>query len=188
MVWASASMEIGNNFMNEEHSLTLSASPELAARELRRLRRHGWRSPADHVVVEVARLVLIVVPATLWLAGLIGNSSLLGYLFGYFAMRWFQKYLKPRILLQFGPVEWRHRRPVEAELVFDSFGLRSVTPSQEIRLGWSKVPVSKVGDGMIFRVGPEMSFVVTTKLLPTDWTMSRFEAAITLWRTQEKGH
>ncbi|UWP94015.1 hypothetical protein K3X13_15160 (plasmid) [Aliiroseovarius crassostreae] len=170
--------------MSETHPLRLTADPDLAARELRRLRRGGWRSPVDHVLVEALRSVLILVPAGLWVAGGISTESLLGFLAGYLAVRWFDKYLKPRMLHRLGPVEWRKKRSVEAELEFSASGLRSIAPAQDIRLGWSTVPVTKVGDGMVFRIGPELSIPVTDKILPDDWPMSRFEAAIMDWKTQ----
>lgn len=170
--------------MHEEEALRFKAPPELAASELRRLRRRGLRAPKDHVIVEAMRLGLVVGPAALAFAGLIEARSLVFYYLGYFAMRWFAKYLKPRILNQFGPEEWRNKKPVQTEVIFDSYGFSSIAPLQEIRLAWGTVPVSKVGDGMIFRVGPELSVPVTEALLPDDWSMSRFEAAIAQWRSQ----
>lgn len=166
----------------EDAPLRLTASPELAAAELRRLRFKGLRSPKDHVIVELLRMVLVIVPCGLWLMGYIGTPVVLGYMLGYFGLRWFEKFVKPRALARFGPRQWRSRAPEPAVIMFDSFGLHSLARAQEIRLGWSTVPYSKVGDGIIFRIGPEMSIPVTQSILPEDWTMERFEAAVDRWQ------
>lgn len=156
-----------------------------AARALKRLRRYGLRSPSDHVIVEGARAALVVLPIALAAAGAIRFDHAIAAYCGYFALRWFNAFVKPALLRRFGPRLPASDLASALTMIFDAEGVRSQAGNAEIRLKWRALPPHRVfSDGVILRIAPEQSFVVAAAHLPEGMTMEAFARQVDTWRAE----
>ncbi len=154
-----------------------------AIRALKKMRRFGLGSPKDHLAVEGVRVVLVIVPMALVILGLIRFDHAIAAYCGYFALRWFDRYVKPALLKQFGPLFPANEITSPLTMVFDPNGIRSETTHGLVRANWSALPEPRsFRDGMIFRLAPEQSLVVAASHLPEGMTLETFASRVHAWR------
>lgn len=163
------------------NELFLSYSQDEGFRELRRLRRNWLRIPHDHMVVELGRVFLVLTPFLLFLFDLISESLLMAYLIGYFANRLFEQYMKPWMVLRFGPRQFHDRVDRQIDLVLDDNGVRVSSEVFNMHLNWSAVSASRIGGNFILRLDHDRSIPVMEKWLPKEWDAERLDHQIREW-------
>lgn len=164
-----------------EDTLEITYSQIDASRELRRLRKLGLKSSKDHLVVELARSSLVILPAVLFVFGVVTQSQLIAFYIGYFAHRWFQKYAKDRLLAWAGPAEFRRASSQDGTARLSKDGLRLIGAKSDILLRWPSVAITQVANDFILRIAPEQSVPVLEKWLPEGWTADRVRDCLREW-------
>ncbi len=156
-----------------------------ARRALRRMRRFGFGSPRDHLIVEGAKILLVCIPVPLVLAGSIRFDQAVAAYCGYFALRWFNRFIKPALLERFGPRLPTERGDYPLTITFNADGARSESAHARLDLPWRSVsPPQNFTGGVILRIGPEQSLVVAADRLPDGWTPALFSGQIEVWRKE----
>lgn len=166
--------------------IRITFSPEEAVAALRTMRRSGLKNPKDHHIVEIGRLSLIVIPFLFLIFEKISESIFLAILGGYFVHRLYDRYVKPTVLTFFGPNEFLKQKNGTAELILSPDGLRGVGPTKELFLSWSHVAVSKLKNGIVFRIAPEQSTPIIEDWIPSGWTVESVNDQIIDWKNAQE--
>ncbi len=154
-----------------------------AIRALARMRRYGLGSPVDHAFVELGRLAFFCVPVFLLFTEVILPREMLAFFAGYFFLRWFDRYLKPRILAATGPAAFRGRTESPITVQLDAYGVRSESNYGSLTLGWNDVPPPRVfRSGVLIRVYEEQSIAIDANLLPDGLTPDALGQKIRYWQ------
>lgn len=133
------------------------------------------------MVVELGRVFLVLTPFLLFLFDLISESLLMAYLIGYFANRLFEQYMKPWMVLRFGPRQFHDRVDRQIDLVLDDNGVRVSSEVFNMHLNWSAVSASRIGGNFILRLDHDRSIPVMEKWLPKEWDAERLDHQIREW-------
>lgn len=157
-----------------------------ATRVLNRLRRRGLRSPKEVLIAEGLRVLLICLPFALVLVDAIRVETAFALLIGYIVARFFDKKMTPYLFTWFGPDRLRvSGQNGVAVVTLDPRGVRMMGDAMDHFLGWSKVEVTRVGNGFILRIGHQLSVVFADEWIPEGWTVEQVRAALTSWSGQQ---
>lgn len=160
------------------------ASAAEPIRALKQLRRFGLRAPRDHVIVEGALVVLVLIPVALFWAEVILFDQAIAAYAGYFALRWFNMLVKPRLLVRFGPRFGASEATSTLTMTFGPEGVISESENSAVTLNWRAIPAAAeaFAKGVVLRIAPEQSLVVTADRLPDGMTPVAFAARLETWR------
>ncbi len=170
--------------MSENESVTIRYDDVTQpARALARMRRFGLGSPRDHLAVEFLRVAFFLIPLLLLFARVISPREFIAVFAGYFFLRWFERYLKPRILAATGPVAFKRRKASPLTIQLDPQGLRSESNFGSLVLGWADVPPPRVfQNGVLIRVYEEQSLAIDADFLPGGMTPVALAEKIRRWQ------
>ena len=158
-----------------------------AMRTLKQIRRFGLGSPRDHLAVEILRVALICVPIFFVSIEIIRLDQAIAAYCGYFALRYFNRFAKPVILSRFGPRFPAHDLSSPLSLKFNADGVQSKTESGWTQLNWQAIPAARIfKKGVVLRIAPEQSLVVSATHLPDGMSPRDFGLQIEKWRNEAK--
>ncbi|EBA12051.1 hypothetical protein [Roseobacter sp. CCS2] len=154
-----------------------------AMRALARMRKFGLGAPADHLAVEFIRVAFILIPGFLLIMNVIMPRDCIAFYTGYFFLRWFDRYAKPRILAATGPVAFRNRKPGPLTIQLDADGVSSQSNFGSLTLGWADIPPPRIfSNGVLIRVYDEQSLAIDADMLPDGMTPSALGEKIQRWQ------
>lgn len=152
---------------------------------LKSLRKWGLRGPRDLIATEAVRVVMVLIPIGLYLADVIRFQTVFALLIGYVVARWFDHYLRPRMLQRIGPSRLRWVQGGETVVRLDAAGLRLTTEQTQLQVAWPAIETARVGQGYILRIAPQLSVVFANAWIPEGWTPDTVSVALSQWSGQE---
>ncbi len=158
------------------------------ARAMRDIRKYGFAAPFDHVLVELARLVLILAPLLAFLTGYISVAVLVAFLVGYFAHRGFMAFLKPAMLRAAGPV-FGHAMASAQHIAIrmDDSGVWVDAGLTRTFFDWRVMPpVERRSRGLVLRLASEKSLPIVPSALPAGMSLDSLSNQITQWHEAAK--
>ncbi|MFK7940480.1 MAG: hypothetical protein AB8B82_13955 [Roseovarius sp.] len=151
---------------------------------LNSLRRRGLRSPRDLLTAEAVRVGLVLLPIGLYLADVIRYQTAFALLIGYVVARWFDHVIRPRILSRVSPARLRWDQGGETVVRLDQTGLRLTTELTQLRVDWPAIEATRVGQGYILRIAPQLSVVFLDAWIPEGWNVDMVSRALSDWSGQ----
>jgi len=142
--------------------------------------RHSWRR--EHLLVELGKIFVYIVPVLLLFAGMIDKLSVIMFVVGVFTWRGYERYLLPMITR----MVWSNRaalRNFPGRLFIDDCGVKTVSPDITVRHSWQSVSdVERYDRGVLIRVGPQWVYPFLATSLPAGVDLDGFLGRIGAWR------
>ncbi len=154
-----------------------------AKRALRKLRgRLGGLRLRDKLYVTAARLLIPFAALLLLIFGAISSDIFFAFFFGYLALDFFLDFIKPLILRQTMPEEFKDLIPSNVKL--SSNGISTSSQNGMSWMAWSRVPLPEVyKSGLVFRIAPELAIPFPTAEVGADPV--EIAAAIKTWKSTD---
>ena len=130
--------------MSDETGFTLEYREQGEAQKiLREICGSGYSWRREHLLGEGVKVVVLIFPVFLLLAGMVNWVSVVMYVAGIYVWRGYEKYLVPALMRWVGH-DRRRIKGAPATLVVDHSGVTSTGPDLSVHLSWRTVSDNSV--------------------------------------------